>query len=203
MNWFFTFRTLGVKIMKRSVYYIFTGLFLVGLLSLVKEDKVIYNGPDRVSFGVKIGLLPTGGLTQYSIFYFKNDLLVGNQPIGLDHLIKIGTGEWPIPRSTIFSNIFEKNGLFTDTLTDGTIVDFNSAFDSLWKIRFDAHPFEHHLGDGWSQGEMRPSLKQQLYIYNRYGCRCYDQDYFVDSSFFRLLKDVIDPAWIANYKAMR
>lgn len=189
--------------MKRNFYYIICTFFLVGLLSLEKEDRATYNGPDRVSFGVKIGLLPTGGLTQYSLFYFKNDLLMGNQPVELNQIIKIGNGEWPMPRSNIFSNIFEENGIINDTLPDGKIVDYAAAFDSLWKIRFDAHPFQHELGDGWSQGEMRPSLKQQTYIMERYGVRGYDQDYFVDSSFFKLLKDVLDPIWINNYKSLR
>ncbi|PWH85001.1 hypothetical protein [Brumimicrobium oceani] len=189
--------------MKRSIYYIFLTLFLVGLLSLEKEDRLLYSGPDRVSFGVKIGILPTGGLTQYSLFYFKNNRLAGNQPVGLDQIVKIGTGQWPIPRSNVFSKIFEKNGIVNDTLSDGRILDYNSAFDSLWKIRFDAHPFEHELGEGWSNGEMRPSLKQQAYIVERYGVRGYDQEYFVDSSFFKLLRDVLDPAWINNYKSLR
>jgi hypothetical protein len=189
--------------MKRYIYYIVHFLLLVGLLSLEKEDKTIYNGPNRVSFGVKIGLLPTGGLTQYSLFYFKDNRLVGNQPIALNHLIKIGTGEWPMPRSNIFNNIFKNNGVKNDTLSDGTVIDYTAAFDSLWKIRFEAHPFQHDLGNGWSQGEIKPSFKQQAYIYNRYGVRGYDQDYFVDSSFFKLLRDVVDPTWINHYKSLR
>lgn len=189
--------------MKRNVYYIISTLFLVGLLSLEKEDKLIYSGPNRVSFGVKIGLLPTGGLTQYSLFYFKNNRLMGNQPVKLNQIIKIGTGEWPIPRSNVFEKIFEDNGITNVTLPNGKIIDYSSAFDSLWKIRFEAHPFVHELGNGWSQGEMKPSLKQQTYIMERYGVRGYDQDYFVDSSFFKLLRDVLDPVWINNYKSLR
>lgn len=57
--------------------------------------------------------------------------------------------------------------------------------DSLWKIRFVEHPFEAKYGKGWSQGDARPSLKQQEFIYNNYGVRGYDQDYFVDTSFFK------------------
>ncbi|RFC53521.1 hypothetical protein [Brumimicrobium aurantiacum] len=191
--------------MKRNLIYIASSLFLMGLLSLEKgSSKNAYSyGPNRVSFGVKIGLLPTGELTQYSLFFFKDQQLVGNQPIDLPSLIKIGTGKWPIPRTNIFTNIFEEKGFKLDTLPDGKIVDYNSAFDSLWKIRFEAHPYKHELGEGWSQGEIRPSTKQQVYIYDRYGVRGYDQDYFVDTSFFKLLKDVIDPTWINNYKSLR
>src|SRR5690554_7206020 len=86
--------------------------------------------------------------------------------------------------------------MYNDTLDDGTVIDYGAAFDSLWKVRFKSHPFDHRLGDGWSMGEIRPSLKQQAYIYDRYGVRGYDQDFFADTSFFKLLKDVMDPQWI-------
>src|SRR5690554_7279072 len=70
--------------------------------------------------------------------------------------------------------------MYNDTLDDGTVIDYGAAFDSLWKVRFKSHPFDHRLGDGWSMGEIRPSLKQQAYIYDRYGVRGYDQDFFAE-----------------------
>jgi hypothetical protein len=158
--------------------------------------------PDKVSFGVKIGILPTGGLTQYALVYYKKQRIQSIQEVSLNRLVKIGTGEWPIPRSSVFHDYFEEYGMYNDTLADGTIIDYGAAFDSLWKVRFNVHPFDHRQGEGWSLGEIRPSLKQQAYIYDRYGVRGYDQDYFTDSSFFKLLKDVMDPQWIAHYKSL-
>lgn len=190
--------------MKRVTFLSLPILFLIGLFSFIKHDEELHQGgPDRVSFGVKIGLLPSGGITQYALFFYQGERSVGNQPIDLNHLIKICTGEWPVPRSNNFINIFEENGFTNDTLSDGTVINYIAAFDSLWKIRYDAHPYHHELGKGWSQGEIRPSLKQQSYIVERYGVRGYDQAYFSDTSFYKLLKDVMDPKWIENYKSLR
>lgn len=190
--------------MKQRILFILFSLFLLGLMSLEKSDKVdAVHPPYQVSFGVKIGLLPTGKITQYAVIFYKNGQEIRRQPIHLNKLIKICSGEYPLPRSNSFVDLFEENGLQNDTLSDGTIVDFAAAFDSLWKVRFEAHPYDHQLGEGWSQGEIRPSLKQQAYIYDRYGVRGYDQEYFKDSSFFQLLKDVVDPEWIANYRVLR
>jgi len=189
--------------MKRSLFFVAVFILLAAGLSLTKKSIPTQNGaPDKVSFGVKIGILPTGGLTQYALVFYKNQRLQSIQEVNLERLIKIGTGEWPVPNTTVFHDYFEEYGMYNDTLEDGTILDYGAAFDSLWKIRFNVHPFDHRLGKGWSLGDIRPSLKQQAYIYDRYGVRGYDQDYFSDSSFFKLLKDVLDPKWIANYKSL-
>ncbi|HLV41997.1 MAG TPA: hypothetical protein VKY37_06950 [Brumimicrobium sp.] len=189
--------------MNKSLFYSTVILLLIVGISLTKKSNPSQgSAPDKVSFGVKIGILPTGGLTQYAIVYYKNKHLQSIEEVSLERLIKIGRGEWPVPRTTVFHDYFEEFGMYNDTLEDGTILDYGAAFDSLWKIRFNAHPFDHRLGDGWSLGEIRPSLKQQGYIYDRYGVRGYDQDFFTDSSFFKLLKDVLDPNWIANYKSL-
>lgn len=189
--------------MKRGLLYSVVILLLVVGLSLTqKNNSAKGSAPDKVSFGVKIGIIPTGGLTQYALVFYKGERLQSIQEVSLDRLIKIGTGQWPIPRTTTFHDFFEEHGMYNDTLDDGTVIDYGAAFDSLWKVRFKSHPFDHRLGDGWSMGEIRPSLKQQAYIYDRYGVRGYDQDFFADTSFFKLLKDVMDPQWITEYKSL-
>lgn len=188
---------------KYILYIVMTMVF--GLSLGLIHDSQISKPSDysyRVSFGVKIGLMPTGEVVQYALVYFRGEELVSIQGISYDQLIKIGSGEWPIPKTLHFHNYFEEKGFKSDTLEDGSIVDFTAAFDSLWKVRFDVHPFQHQLGKGWSQGKFRPSLKQQEFIYNRYGVRGYDQDYFTDTSFFKLLQDVVNPAWISEYKSL-
>lgn len=189
--------------MKQRGFILVFAFIFFGLCFKNEPSPLASGQPDRTSFGVKIGLLPTGELTQYALVYFKDNKLLSIQGIPLNQLVKIGQGEWPLPRTTFFYNYFQENGLYDDTLEDGSILDYGAAFDSLWKIRFPEHPFDPKAGKGWSNGEFRPSLSQQKYIYDRYGCRCYDQDYFVDTSFFRLLKDVMDEDWIAQYKSLR
>jgi hypothetical protein len=166
-----------------------------------KGTSVRYN----VTFGVKIGILPTGDLTQFAIMHYRNGRFVNTQPVSVQHLVNIGIGKWPIPSTTKRHNFFEEQGLLdlkVEGLPEGVEIDFTAAFDSLWKIRFDEHPFSPSKGKGWSNGQARPSLKQQEFIYNSYGVRGYDQAYFSDTSFFKLLRDVLDPNWIQHYKSL-
>lgn len=159
----------------------------------------------NVSFGVKIGILPTGGLTQFAIMHYRSGRLTQVQPVDVQYLVNVGIGKWPVPQTNKRHNFFEEHGLLDikiETSPDEPPIDFTAAFDSLWKIRFDEHPYTPSAGKGWSNGKARPSLKQQEYIFNTYGVRGYDQAYFSDTSFFKLMRDVLDPNWIAHYKSL-
>lgn len=187
----------------RAVYKLIC-VVLVFLMSSSTPEGLNYTSED-ISFGVKIGIMPTGHLTQYALFYKRNGRHSHAHGISLAELINIGTGKWPIPQTNKFHNFFDEEG-FNDKASKSfidSLPDFRAGFDSLWKIRFDAHPFDGKKGEGWSQGLYRPSLKQQEYIYYSYGVRGFDQDYFRDSSFYKLLRDVLDEAWIKQYKSMR
>lgn len=186
---------------KRAIYIMILFFLLVGMSSTKQLDSTS-SEPYRVSFGVKVCLSPTGELTQYALLFYRNHQIQSVQGIQLNRLVHIAEGDWPIPKSTVFHDFFKENGIHNDTLSDGTIVDYQAAFDSLWKIRFNVHPYKHELGNGWSQGEFKPTLKQQAYIYNEYGVRNFELNYFADTSFFKLLKDVVNPEWIANYKSL-
>lgn len=179
--------------------------FLLGVV-LINGSFCVHNRADAVSylsFGVKVGILPTGGIVHYALFLNNNFKNSSIRPVKLNELINIGTGKWPIPGTSVFYDYFAENGMYDLSFIDkeDTInLDYSVPFDSIWKIRFDAHPFVHDLGKGWSNGVIKPSLKQQSFIYNEFGCRCYDQDYFQDTSFFKVLKSVVDPEWIDYYR---
>ncbi len=177
-------------------------IFSLGCLSMLPSTK--NSEASHVSFGVKIGILPTGGLMQFAIFHYRNGRFSSKQPLSIHELFNIGTGKWPIPRTRTFRNFFEENGLLveSDEESEMPLSRIKAAIDSLWKIRFVEHPFDGSKGFGWSNGEARPSLAQQTYIVNTYAVRGYDQDYFEDTSFFKLLRDVTDTSWIANYKSL-
>lgn len=175
---------------------------LIGTSMTSSQANTHKKVPVHISFGVRIGLLATGKLTQYALVYYRDNKLISTQPISLTRLLKIGSGEWPVPNSATFHNYFKQNNIKNDTLKSGEIVNFQAAFDSLWKIQFPVYPYNHQRGLGWSTGDAKPSLKQQAYIYNRYGVRGYDQQYYADTSFFKLLKDVVNPTWIDHYKAL-
>lgn len=177
------------------------------LFLLVSSISPIYHSSNsavttKVSLGVKVGMLPSGGLHQFALIYYKNGVLASIQPVNKERMVKVGTGKWPIPGTNKFHDFFAEEGMYIFPDDTQEFFNINAAVDSLWKVRFAAHPYSHSANLGWSQGDYRPSLKQQEYIYNRYGVRGYDQDYFTDSSFFKLLKDVQNPAWIKQYKSM-
>lgn len=148
-------------------------------------------------------MLPQGGLYQFALIYYQNGRRVSIQPITRDRMIKVGTGKWPIPGTRKFHDFFSERDIHVVPSDSHEVFNLQASIDSLWKIRFSAHPYAQGQDNGWSQGDYRPSLKQQAYIYNRYGVRGYDQEYFMDSSFYQLLKDVQDPEWIQQYRTMR
>lgn len=121
----------------------------------------------RISFGVKIGILPTGKVTQYAIVHYRQEKLTQLQPIDLTTLIKVATGKYTIPRTTVFVDFFKENEVSHLKLSDSSFrskENYIVAFDSIWKIRFDVHPFDTKNGEGWSIGRHRPSLRQQEYL---------------------------------------
>lgn len=188
--------------MKKLIVLIITCLFLPLLFSnSVQQSAVRHN----LTFGVKIGIMPTGKITQYAFFNYRNGRFSGLSTVDLDRLLKVGMGKWPIPGTNKFYDYFDEQGVYDIglSLNNGDSIDFTASFDSLWKIRYVMHPFDASKGTGWSQGHIRPSLKQQEYIYNTYGVRGYDQEYFTDTSFFKLLRDVLNPEWINNYKSLK
>jgi hypothetical protein len=69
----------------------------------------------------------------------------------------------------------------------------------LWKIRFYEHPMQFDT-EGWSQGQMKPSLYQNDFLYKEYGVRNVLTQYFYGDTLFKLLRDVQDPAWIESYR---
>lgn len=193
----------NVALKYKTISYFILGACLILLFfSFSSSNSVRHN----VTFGVKIGILPTGGLVQYAVIHYRGEKKISIQPVSKHELVNIASGKWPVPKTRKFHDFFDEQGIYNlhekDTTKDPPI-DFNAAMDSLWKIRFVEHPFDGKYGKGWSQGDARPSLKQQEFIYNNYGVRGYDQDYFVDTSFFKLLHNVVDPEWIEYYKSLR
>ena len=71
---------------------------------------------------------------------------------------------------------------------------------SLWKLRFRESPMKGIQEEGWSGKEYRPSSGQEKYLYKEFGMYNIDRDFFVDTSFWKLLRSVEDPEWINYYK---
>ena len=190
--------------MLKALTYRIVVILLFTIVSSLRPvaDRTNFLVTTKVTLGVKLGMLPSGGLHQFALIYFRNDVLTSIQPVSMDRMVKVGAGKWPIPGTHKFHNFFAEEDMYIFPTDTHEVFNINASVDSLWKVRFAAHPYSQSARNGWSQGDYRPSLKQRQYIYDRYGVRGYDQDYFVDSSFFKLLKDVQNPDWIKEYKSM-
>ena len=74
---------------------------------------------------------------------------------------------------------------------------------SLWKIHYERHPIDITLGDGWSNKQFNPSLSKELFLYQNYGIKKIDGDYFKDSNVWKILSDVTYYKWIEHYKTLK
>lgn len=75
--------------------------------------------------------------------------------------------------------------------------------DSLWKLRFSDFPFINSNEKGWSSELNRPSARQAEFLRTNYKVDNVDLNYFLDSNFWNILKDVQDINWINSYKALQ
>jgi len=177
------------------------------LLSLVIFTQLGVTTPpkSKIIFGVKIGLLHNSSLTSFVAFSVKNDIIMGSQVLSEKELLHIGCGKWPILGSNQFVNFFKNENLdIYPVINQNTFKEelYCNAFDSLWKIRFKEHPFSKYPKQGWSNGKFKPSPKQLEYISNTYGVQNFEHDYFLDTSFFKIMRDVQDSTWIVNYRKL-
>lgn len=159
----------------------------------------------RPVFGVRVSIGANSMLTTYVCYIHTGRTLTHKRICDRETFIKIVSGHWPSIYNPKRVNFFEENGLGCNVVEDSiTLKDVPSCvpFDSLWKIRFSVYPFRNKNGIGWSNKYHKPSSQQEIYLGNRYGINHIDGDFFLDSSFWMLLKDVTDPIWIANYKSL-
>jgi len=161
----------------------------------------------RVVFGVRIAMTSNSGMTSFVAFRYGSDgSLREKRSFNRDEFIKVLAGFWPSPYNPKRINYFEQENIFGGVYVNDTVLEkipYCPVLDSLWKIRFSDYPFRGGSETGWSGGLYKPTLLQQKYISDRYGVKHIDQDYFVDTSFWKLLRDVSDSAWVANYRYLQ
>lgn len=161
-------------------------------------------GP-RPVFGVRVSIGANSLLTTYVCYIHTGRTLTHKRVCDEASFIKIVSGHWPSIYNPNRENLFEKNGLGCNVYEDAETLETISScvpFDSLWKIRFSVYPFRNRNDIGWSNKYHKPSPQQEIYLGNRYGINHIDGDFFLDTSFWLLLKDVTDSSWIANYKSL-
>jgi len=167
---------------------------------IVNEQKV------RGVFGVRVSFQANSQILTFVCFIDNGRVLTSRRIVTQDEFIKIASGHWPSIYNPERKNYFEERGLMCGIAIDSFSQKESTycvPFDSLWKLRFSIYPFRGITEDGWSSKLYRPSPKQELFLYNTYNVKNVDGDFFLDTNFWKLLSDLNDPVWIANYKSLK
>lgn len=171
----------------------------------VTMTSVVLVNETKTVFGVKISYQSTGQLTTFSVHIDNGISQNARKILTENEFIHIASGKWPSIYNPKRVNYFEMHHLSCGILKDSITLkeyDYCLPVDSLWKIRFERHPFDLSQGNGWSHKQYKPTPKQEIYLFNTYGVKQIDGDFFMDDKFWRLLEDVQNPDWIANYKSI-
>ncbi|MEY4604779.1 MAG: hypothetical protein RIT43_2071 [Bacteroidota bacterium] len=160
----------------------------------------------RAVFGVRIAFQANSDLTTFACFIAQGNVLTNKKILTKTEFIQIASGNWPSIYNPNRINYFEERqlncGMFEDSFEIKPLA-VCIPIDSLWKLRFSTYPYRSSGEMGWSSKLYRPSEKQELYLFNNYNVRSIDENFFLDTNFWKLLSDVQDPVWIANYKSLQ
>ncbi|MDH4474568.1 MAG: hypothetical protein QE487_18335 [Fluviicola sp.] len=161
----------------------------------------------RIVFGVRISMTHSSQMTSFiAIRYNSEGALREKRIFSREDFIKVLSGFWPSPFNPKRINYFEQENVLGGVYVNDTFLEkipYCPAFDSLWKIRYSDFPFRGGSEVGWSNGLYKPVLSQEKYLIDRYHIKHLDQDYFIDTNFWVLLRDISDSTWRANYRALK
>lgn len=176
------------------------------LLCWLLTSSVIFSPYAKPVFGVMVSIGPNSQVVSFVCYLDNGRVLTKKRIVDGETFVKIVSGYWPSIYNPKRIDYFKENNidcaLLTDSITRETFVGC-VPMDSLWKIRFSTYPFKHNVERGWSNKYHKPSPGQEQYLYQRYGVKHIDGDYFLDTSFWLLMNDVMDTNWIDNYRAIQ
>jgi len=127
----------------------------------------------RGIFGVRIAFQSNSQMTTFVCFLDNGRTLTHKRILSQDEFIHFAAGDWPSIYNPKRINYFEERNLQCGITT------------------------------GWSSNLYKPSLKQEKFLHENYGIANIDGDFFLDTAFWKLLSDIQDPSWIANYKSLQ
>lgn len=157
-------------------------------------------------FGVRVSIGSNSQINTYVCMINNGQSYAHKRIVDEATFIRFVSGEWPSIYNPERINYFEKYnidcGVFLDSALNKAVPKCD-PFDSLWKIRFSVYPFRNRGEEGWSNVYHKPSPKQEKYLYDRYGVASVDANFFLDTNFWTLMRDVTDPQWIRSYRALR
>ena len=167
--------------------------------SIVKSEMA------RPVFGVNVSIGANSQITSFVCFLYNGRVLTQKKIMDKETFVKIVSGIWPSIYNPKRIDFFKEHdidcAMVTDSITEKKVVGC-LPMDSLWKIRFATYPFQNGSEMGWSNKYYKPSPNQEKYLCERYAISHIDGDYFLDTNFWKLMKDVIDVSWIENYKSI-
>ncbi len=170
------------------------------------SSSITHRANFRPVFGVRVSVGDNSRITTFACYTHNGRNLVNKKVVtNKETFVKIVSGYWPSPYNPKRENLFKQNGIDCDIFVDSiTNKPYHECIplDSLWKIRFAVYPYRGKTEKGWSRKFHRPSHHQERYLADRYGVNQIDGEFFLDTSFWMLLTDVMDNEWIENYKAM-
>jgi hypothetical protein len=176
-------------------------LFL--LLSAFLFLSVQFRSEIRTVFGVRVAYQSTGQMITLVAFFSDGKMQSHRKILTLKEFIHYASGDWPSIYNRNRIDLFKLNdvpgGVYQDSITLQKI-PYCFAIDSLWKLRFDRYPFQGNGEMGWSQEQFLPSSQQQKFLYKHYDMDHIDTKFFIDTNFWKLLRDVCDPEWVEQYK---
>lgn len=174
-------------------------LVLISFLFL----SVQFRSELRTVFGVRVAPQATGQMITLVAFFSDGTMQSHRKILSVKEFIHYASGDWPSKYNRNRIDLFKLNevagGVYIDSVTQEK-VPFCFALDDLWKLRYSHSPYKGENEEGWSQDKFLPSPQQQVYLYKNYGMEHINTKFFIDTNFWKLLRDVGDLEWIENYR---
>lgn len=172
----------------------------IGSLSITRRYE------SRAVFGIKTSMQGNGNLVSIYGYLFDGRTYTHKRNFNKDEFIKYASGFWPSVFNPKKENLFLENDISDcDVYVNDTIlaqVPYCFSIDSLWKVRWPLYPDGRGKETGWATGGFSPSKKQKEYLYENYGISNIDLDFFIDTNFWKILRDVQNPDWVLNYRSL-
>lgn len=190
--------------LKPAMRRIGLALWLVTVVFVLCTSTAPQQQQSRSFFALSLNTSPMSNEMTFAIVTILPDGRKNYRHINPQQFLHIASGTWKDIVNPTRENLFQKHGvfggLFVDSLS-GEKVYACPAFDSLWKIRYNHNPY-FFKSLGWANEKFKPSSTQQLYLYEHYGVGNVNTDFFEDTSFWKILRDVTNDEWITNYKSL-
>lgn len=190
--------------MKIKVAFILTLVSFLHL-SVIRDSSPVAFQQHVFAIGIIANPAGDDPVLTFSIVSFFNGTIVQNQPITKNTFIRMACGDWPSKANPLREDLFVANGIYTCGRYEDTITKKKfylcDALDSLWKIRYESHPYIFD-DSGWSHGKYKPNAKQLQFLYENYELSHINVDFFIGNFMWKILRDVQDSAWVMNYKSL-